>query len=251
MPVLVLIRHGQSVSVADRKFSGWEDTQLTKYGTQQSYRAGKILVQSHITFDAIYTSYLKRAHETATQIASALNWESPVIKTDWRLNERHYGALQGQLRAEATKTYGTESIKIWRRNFRGRPPKLSVEHPSHPRNSEKYKDVAPDLLPSTESMRDAALRANRWWMEVGAPKIEQGTNLLIVAHTASVRGITKTIENLSDDEAGSFRVPTAIPIMYRLSKDSEILQKTVLGRSLSERVHRALQRLCIELTPRK
>ena len=252
MPALVLVRHGQSISVANRKFSGWEDTRLTEYGIEQSCSAGRILAQKQLRFDHVYTSFLRRAQESAKQIISTLNCKSPpVLIEDWRLNERHYGALQGQLRTEAVQTYGMRSIQIWRRHFHGRPPALALNHPSHPRNSDKYKDIEPHLLPSTESMCDAALRANEWWAECGAPKIEHGLDILIVAHTASIRGISKTIENLTEDEAGSFRIPTAMPIVYRLSKQHEVLEKTVLGYSLGERLRRVLQRVSIELRPSK
>lgn len=237
------MRHGESESVQAKRFSGWEDVGLTAQGEAQSHRAGKVLARHKIEFARVYTSRLERADATLRIVLDHLNKPHTMITREWRLNERHYGALQGIDRKCAVDRYGAEHIIQWRRNYTARPPALSIESENHPRSQVKYADIPPEQLPSTESLRDAALRVEPWCKDVLLAELKADLNVLVVAHTASIRGITRVLEQLDDATTERFRIPTATPVVYELDASLENFRKYPLDKGLPEVWRRVKNRL--------
>ncbi len=240
---LVLLRHGESVSVREKKFSGWDDVPLSDRGLLQAERAAQALLRSSMVFEQVYTSYLMRAADSLKPIAEALKLDDHLISREWRLNERHYGILQGQYRHDTVIRYGADAIISWRRDYRTRPPEMPVVHPGHPSKDPKYSHIPIDMLPSTESLEDAAIRIEPWWEEFAKKDLMAGKNVLVVAHTASIRGITRIVENLNDEQAAAFRIPTASPVVYKLTPELDVVAKYRVDRSISEVWRRFLSKI--------
>ncbi len=226
---LVIIRHGESLWNKENRFTGWVDVDLSEKGIEEAKSAGVYLKNSGFTFDVAYTSVLKRAIRTLWFVMDNLDlmW-IPVIRS-WRLNERHYGALQGLNKSETAKKYGDEQVKIWRRSYSTRPPLLDESDERFPGFESRYANVDKSLLPKGECLEDTIARVMPLWNEQIAPDIKNGKNVLIVAHGNSLRALVKFLDKMSDDEILNFNIPTGIPIVYELDKNLEPTKRYFLG----------------------
>ena len=194
---LVLVRHGQSVWNLENKFTGWTDVELSKQGILEAKEAGKILKEKGFRFDLAFTSVLKRAEDTLGYILKEMREENIEIRRSWKLNERHYGALQGLNKDETREKYGAKQVLLWRRSTDVRPPKLEEDDSRYPGNDEKYKDLNKDELPKTENLLDTIKRVLEYWNSDIKPEIESGKRVIIVAHGNSLRGLIKYLDNIS------------------------------------------------------
>jgi 2,3-bisphosphoglycerate-dependent phosphoglycerate mutase len=222
---LVLLRHGKTEFNIEKKFCGWTDIELGKTGEKEAKEAGKLLAENNYTFDVFYTSFLKRAIQTTwiIQQQTDLMW-TPLITT-WRLNERHYGALQGIKHEEMEKKYGKEQVFLWRRSYKTKPPQLEKTDPRNPANETKYKNLKPTQIPLGESLEDTVKRVIPYWKKEIAPNIKKGKKILISAHGNSIRALVKYIENIPDDEIPKVEIPTAKPIIYELDNNLKLIKK--------------------------
>ena len=216
MVKLVLVRHGQSEWNLENKFTGWTDVDLTEKGTEEAKNAGKMLKEKGFHFDMAFSSVLKRANKTLDYILKEMNQEDIEIKKNWRLNERHYGALQGLNKSETKDKYGEEQVFLWRRSTDVRPPELSVEDPRYPGNDPKYKDLTEAELPKTENLLDTIDRVMDYWNSDIKKELEKGKDIIIVAHGNSLRGLIKYLDNIPDDEITGLELKTGNPICYEL-----------------------------------
>jgi 2,3-bisphosphoglycerate-dependent phosphoglycerate mutase len=225
---LVLLRHGKTEFNIEKKFCGWTDIELGKTGEKEAEEAGKLLAENNYTFDIFYTSFLKRAIQTTwiVQQQTDLMW-APLI-TSWRLNERHYGALQGIKHEEMEKKYGKEQVFLWRRSYKTRPPQLEKTDPRNPANETKYKNLKPTQIPLGESLEDTVKRVTPYWNKEIVPNIKKGKKILISAHGNSIRALVKYIENIPDDEIPKIEIPTAKPIIYELDNNLKPIKKYYL-----------------------
>lgn len=211
---LVLVRHGESVWNKENKFTGWTDVELSDNGISEAHKAGQILRENNFTFDIAYTSVLKRAIDTLNIILKELNLNVP-IKYNWRLNERHYGALQGLNKDETRQKYGEEQVKLWRRSSDIFPPELSFDDPRYPGNDPKYKDLAENELPRTENLNATIKRVIEYWnSDIKEDVLNK--NVIIVAHGNSLRGLIKYLDNISDNDIINLEIPTGVPLIYEL-----------------------------------
>jgi len=226
---LVVVRHGESVWNKDNRFTGWKDVDLSEKGVREAQKAGKILKQNGFTFDIVYTSCLTRAIKTLNYILDEmrLHWV-PVIK-EWRLNERHYGGLQGLNKIETAKKHGEAQVKIWRRSFDTPPPQMSPNDPEHPVNDPRYADVDPNLLPGGESLKDTAARFMPLWNQKISRDLTAGKKILIAAHGNSIRALVMYLEVLSPAEIMEVNIPTGIPLVYKLDENLKLISKEYLG----------------------
>lgn len=213
---LVLVRHGQSKWNLENRFTGWTDVELSEQGKNEAIEAGKILKEQGFHFDLAFTSVLKRAEDTLEYILKEMNEENIEIKRNWRLNERHYGALQGLNKAETAKKYGDEQVLLWRRSTDVRPPELSEDDERYPGNDPKYSDLSKDELPKTENLIDTIKRVIEYWKSDIQPELEKGKNVIIVAHGNSLRGLIKYLDNMSDSDIMKLELQTGNPICYEL-----------------------------------
>lgn len=216
MKKLVIVRHGQSRWNLENKFTGWTDVGLSEKGIQEAKNAGIILKKLDYTFDIAFTSVLKRANDTLYYILDELNERNIPIEYSYKLNERHYGALQGLNKDETKAKYGEEQVKLWRRSANVRPPKLTKEDPRYPGNDPKYKDLTKEELPLTENLIDTIKRVTEYWKSDIAPIIKKNKKVIIVAHGNSLRGLIKYLDNLSNDEVIKLEIDTGRPICYEL-----------------------------------
>ena len=212
---LVLVRHGQSVWNLENKFTGWTDVELSEKGIEEAIQAGKLLKEEGYTFDVAYTSYLKRANDTLDYILKELNEDIP-INYSWRLNERHYGALQGLNKDETKEKYGEEQVHLWRRSADVRPPELSIDDKRFPGNDPKYKDLKENELPRTENLIDTINRVIEYWNSDIKKDLLNGKKVIIVAHGNSLRGLMKYLDDLSNEEVMKLEIATGRPICYEL-----------------------------------
>lgn len=226
---LVLIRHGESEWNKLNLFTGWTDVELSEKGVEEAKEGGKALVAAGFDFDICYTSYLKRAIHTLQFVLDALdrNW-LPIVKT-WRLNERHYGGLQGLNKAETAEKYGEEQVKIWRRSFDIAPPVLAEDDPRCPYLQTPYRGVEQTALPRTESLKDTIGRAVPYFESVIKKDMLAGKRVLIAAHGNSLRALIKYFEHLSDEEIMQVNLPTGVPLVYEFDDNFNVLSKTYLG----------------------
>lgn len=216
MKKLVIVRHGQSLWNLENKFTGWTDVGLSDKGIQEAKDAGKLLKEKRYQFDLAFTSVLKRANDTLYYILDELNERDIPIKYSYKLNERHYGALQGLNKDETKEKYGEEQVKLWRRSADVRPPELTIDDERYPGNDPKYKDLTKEELPLTENLIDTIKRVTEYWQSDIAPVIKEGKNVIIVAHGNSLRGLIKYLDNLSNDEVIKLEIDTGRPICYEL-----------------------------------
>ena len=224
---LVLCRHGQSDWNLKNLFTGWQDVDLTEKGIQEAVDGGKLLKELGYDFDIAYTSVLKRAIRTLWLMLDELDlmW-IPVVR-DWRLNERHYGALTGLNKAETAAKYGDEQVHIWRRSYDIPPPELDLDDDRHPANDLRYHGI--EGLPASESLKTTLERVKPCWDDVIAPDLRAGKNVLIAAHGNSLRALVKMLDNVSDEEITGFNIPTGIPLAYELDDDLNPISSDFLG----------------------
>ena len=226
---LVLLRHGQSTWNLENRFTGWIDVPLSDLGREEAVTAGRQLKQAGIKPDVVHTSLLLRAIDTA-QIALAemgLTWLP--VKRSWRLNERHYGALQGLDKAETAARHGEEQVQAWRRSYDIRPPGLRPGDPDNPASDARYRDLAPDLKPATECLKDVVERMLPYWYDAIVPDLRDGRRVLVSAHGNSLRALVKHLDGISDDEIVELNIPTGVPRVYELGPDLEVLGADYLG----------------------
>ena len=214
---LVLVRHGQSEWNLENRFTGWTDVELTEQGMKEAKEAGIALREQGFHFDLAYTSVLKRAEHTLDLILKEMGEENIEIKRNWRLNERHYGALQGLNKDETKEKYGAEQVLLWRRSTDVRPPELDVTDSRYPGNDPKYKDLTEDELPKTENLIDTIKRVTQYWNSDIEKSLKEGKNVIIVAHGNSLRGLMKYLDNISDEDIIKLEIQTGNPICYELA----------------------------------
>ena len=224
---LILLRHGESQWNLENRFTGWKDVSLTKTGIKEATFSANQIVKENLKIQSIYTSLLKRATETASIVTKVIGFPENNIKYDWRLNERHYGALQGLNKSETAKKYGENQVQIWRRSYDIPPPLMLESDERHPRFNEKFKNINCDL-PSGESLKNVVDRLKPFWEQYVNNIIQNGGNHLIVAHSNSLRAIVKVLDQLSDEEIMSINIPTGVPLVYTLDIDLNVLTKEYL-----------------------
>ena len=229
MHKVVLLRHGQSTWNLDNRFTGWTDVDLSDQGRQEAAAAGKLLKEEGFEFDLVYTSVLKRAIRTMQIAMDELDQMWVPVVRNWRLNERHYGGLQGLNKAETAAKHGEEQVKIWRRAFDIAPPELEESDPRFPGHDRRYADLAKEQLPRTESLKDTIARVVPYWTEVIAPQVAAGKRVIIVAHGNSLRALVKYLDGISDADIISLNIPTGIPLMYELDANLKPLASRYLG----------------------
>ncbi|MRJ06657.1 MAG: 2,3-diphosphoglycerate-dependent phosphoglycerate mutase [Epsilonproteobacteria bacterium] len=223
MGILVMVRHGKSVWNKENRFTGWVDVDLSEEGIEEAKRAGNILKKSGIRFDVCYSSYLKRAIKTGIIILRELDQLYLPHLKDWRFNERHYGALTGENKAEAKARLGEEKFLLYRRSYDVPPPPLDENSPYHPKNDPKYAHLPPELLPSSESLKDNQRRAMEAFYSQIAPRLVEGENVLLTAHGNTIRGMVKALEGISDEDIVKFEVATGVPRVYEFDNNLQIL----------------------------
>ena len=226
---LVLLRHGESTWNKENRFTGWTDVDLSDKGREEAREAGRLMSAEKYEFDVAYTSVLKRAIRTLWIALDELDMMWIPVYRSWRLNERHYGGLQGLNKAETAAKYGDDQVKIWRRGYDTPPPPLTYEDPRHPSHDRRYADLKRGVIPLTESLKDTVARFLPHWHEVIAPDIKAGKRVLIVAHGNSLRALVKYLENIPDDKIVELNIPTGIPLVYSLNEDLKPLTKYYLG----------------------
>jgi 2,3-bisphosphoglycerate-dependent phosphoglycerate mutase len=222
---LVLLRHGESVWNKENRFTGWTDVDLSENGVKEAENAGKLLKEKGFTFDVSFTSVLKRANRTLEIVLKEMNLNIPV-NYSYRLNERHYGALQGLNKDEMRKKFGEEQVHIWRRSYDVRPPKLTKDDERYPGNDPKYKDLTQEELPLTECLKDTLERVLPYYNNEIKKHLENKENVLVVAHGNSLRSIIKYLENISDDDIMSVEIPTGVPYVYELDDQDKPITDT-------------------------
>ena len=229
MTKLVLVRHGESEWNKLNLFTGWTDVDLSEKGHEEAKAAGRLLKAEGYDFDVCYTSYLKRAIHTLNHILDEMDrvW-LPVIKT-WKLNERHYGALQGLNKSETAEKYGEEKVKIWRRSFDVKPPELDVADERNPANQAIYASVDPKLLPLTESLETTIERVIPYYEEVIKKDMKAGKRVIIAAHGNSLRALVKYLDNMSKEDILGVNIPTGVPLVYEFDDDFKVIRKYYLG----------------------
>ena len=224
---LVLLRHGESVWNKENRFTGWTDVDLSENGVKEAEKAGKLLKEKGFTFDVSFTSVLKRANRTLEIVLKEMNLNIPV-NYSYRLNERHYGALQGLNKDEMRKKFGEEQVHIWRRSYDVRPPELTKDDERYPGNDPKYKDLTQEELPLTECLKDTLERVLPYYNNEIKKHLENKENVLVVAHGNSLRSIIKYLENISDADIMSVEIPTGVPYVYELDDNLNIKEKYFL-----------------------
>ena len=226
---LVLLRHGESIWNQENRFTGWTDVDLTDKGREEAREAGRLLAAEKFEFDIAHTSVLKRAIRTLWIVQDEMDlfW-IPVLRS-WRLNERHYGALQGLNKSETAAEHGEAQVKIWRRSYDIAPPPLTPADPRHPSRDRRYASLSPQELPLTESLKDTVARFLPYWHQAIAPDILAGRKVLIAAHGNSLRALVKYLDHVSEEEIVELNIPTGIPLVYLLNEDLKPLQKFYLG----------------------
>jgi 2,3-bisphosphoglycerate-dependent phosphoglycerate mutase len=229
MHKVVLLRHGESVWNKENLFTGWTDVDLSEKGVEEAREAGRVLKNQGFTFDIAYTSLLKRAIRTLWIVLDEMDlmW-IPVIR-DCRLNERHYGALQGLNKAETAAKYGEEQVKVWRRSYDVRPPALEESDPRYPGHDPRYRGLTKAQLPRTECLKDTVARFLPSWHDVIAPNIKSGKSVLITAHGNSLRALVKYLDNVPDEQIVGLNIPTGMPLIYELDGDLKPLKHYYLG----------------------
>ena len=226
---LVLLRHGESQWNLENRFTGWTDIDLTGKGISEAKSSGQLLKNKGFQYDLIYTSLLKRAIRTMDICHNEMELKDVPVKYDWRLNERHYGTLQGLNKAETAKKYGENQVLIWRRSYDIPPPPLTLDDKRHPQFDDKYSNVDPSELPASECLKDTANRFLPFWHESIAPSIQSGKRVLIVAHGNSLRALVKYLDHISDENIVRVNIPTGVPLIYELDNQLNPIKHFYLG----------------------
>lgn len=245
MKKLVLLRHGESIWNKENRFTGWSDVDLTPQGIDEAVEAGRTLKKEKYVFDVAYTSVLKRAIRTLwlTMEEMDLMW-IPVYRS-WRLNERHYGALQGLDKTETAQKHGMQQVHIWRRSYEVRPPALAPDDPRYPGKDPRYADLKPKEIPLTECLKDTVERFLPYWHEFIAPTVRAGKRVLICAHGNSLRALIMYLDNIPGEEIAKLNIPTGIPLVYELEDDLTSIRHYYLGDP--EKVKKATQKVADQL----
>ncbi|MFX1588225.1 MAG: 2,3-diphosphoglycerate-dependent phosphoglycerate mutase [Promethearchaeota archaeon] len=239
MHVLVLLRHGESTWNKENRFTGWTDVDLSDKGIEEAKKAGQLLKQEGFTFDIAYTSVLKRGIRTLWIVLDEMDLMWIPVYKHWRLNERHYGALQGYYKSEMAKKLGEEQVLIWRRSYDVPPPALKTSDPRYPGNDPIYKDLDPKDIPITECLKDTVERFLPYWHEIIAPVVKSGKKVIISAHGNSLRALVKYLDALSEEEVVNLDIPTGIPLVYELDDELKPINNYYLGDP--EEVKKAIQ----------
>ncbi len=229
MKKLVLLRHGESEWNRQNRFTGWTDIDLSVQGVIEAEKAGDILKDNNFTFDIAYTSVLKRGIRTLWIVLDKMDLMWIPVFRSWRLNERHYGALQGFYKSKLAAELGEEQVLIWRRSYDTPPPVLKTSDPRYPGNDKRYKDIESKDIPLAECLKDTVERFLPYWHDTIAPTIKSGKNVLISAHGNSLRALVKYLDNVSEDEIVKLNIPTGIPLIYELDDDLKPIQHYYLG----------------------
>ncbi len=229
MKKLVLLRHGESQWNLENRFTGWTNVDLTQKGAEEAKKAGELLNQEGIEFDVVHTSLLKRANRTMEICIDEMGLSKVPKKFDWRLNERHYGTLQGLNKAETAEKHGDEQVLIWRRSYDIPPPELDYNDERHPRFDKLYSEITTDLLPNSESLKDTVKRFMPYWYDIINPEIEEGKRVLIVAHGNSLRALVKYLDQISDEDILKLNIPTGVPLVYELDESLKPIKSYFLG----------------------
>jgi 2,3-bisphosphoglycerate-dependent phosphoglycerate mutase len=222
MSTLVIVRHGESTWNQQNLFTGWHDVPLSPAGVEEARRAGQRLREANLWFDVAHTSLLDRAVTTANLALAELGQPWLPVQRHWRLNERHYGALQGLDKAQTAAQHGPEQLNQWRRSYDVPPPPVATDSPEHPINDRRYRLLAPDVLPATECLRDVVARVLPYWHDVIVPQLRAGLTVVVVAHGNSLRALLKHLEAVSDDAIAEVNIPTALPRVYELNDRLEL-----------------------------
>ena len=225
---LVMIRHGQSQWNLENRFTGWKDVDLSEQGVQEATQAGEQLKKDGFTFDIAYTSYQKRAIKTLNIVLEQIDELHIPVKKSWRLNERHYGALQGLNKAETAQKYGDEQVHIWRRSYDVPPPALEEDDERNVKFDPKYKELSPEQLPKGESLKDTIARVIPYWDSDISKDIEDSKNVIIAAHGNSLRALIKYLLNIGDKEILDLNLPTGVPLIFEIDKDLKITKSPEL-----------------------
>jgi 2,3-bisphosphoglycerate-dependent phosphoglycerate mutase len=226
---LVLVRHGQSTWNLENLFTGWVDVDLTELGRTEAREAGRLLKAEGFEFDLAFTSVLKRAIRTLWIVLDEMDLMWLPVERSWRLNERHYGALQGLDKAQTVAKHGAEQVKIWRRSYDVPPPALALDDERHPRFERRYAALKANELPAAESLKTTLDRVLPYWNNRLAPELKAGRNVLVVAHGNSLRALVKMLDNMSNEEIIEFNIPTGVPIQYELDDSLKPLSRRFLG----------------------
>jgi 2,3-bisphosphoglycerate-dependent phosphoglycerate mutase len=229
MPRLVLLRHGQSTWNQENRFTGWTDVDLSDLGRTEARAAGQLLREAGDVFDIAYTSVLKRAIRTCWMVLDELDQMWIPVENSWRLNERHYGALQGLNKAETAARHGDAQTHLWRRSYDIPPPPLARDDPRHPSHDPRYAALRPDDQPATESLKDTVARFLPFWNGTIAPAIQRGQKVIIVAHGNSLRALVKHLDGISDAAIADLNIPTGIPLVYDLDAALKPIKRFYLG----------------------
>jgi 2,3-bisphosphoglycerate-dependent phosphoglycerate mutase len=226
---LVLLRHGESIWNKENRFTGWTDVGLTKKGEQEAIEAGKLLKKEGYIFDIALTSVLKKATKTLDIVLEEMGLTDILIEKSWRLNERHYGALQGLNKSETAKKYGEEQVYLWRRSYDVRPPELTKDDERYPGKDPLYQDLKKEEIPLGESLKDTETRVLHCWQEKIAPAIKSGEKVLISAHGNSLRALVKYLDNIPSNKIAELNIPTGIPLIYELDENLKPIKHYYLG----------------------
>jgi len=226
---LVLLRHGQSIWNLENLFTGWIDVDLSAQGLEEAKEAGRLLKAEGIPFDLAFTSVLKRAIRTLWITLDELDMMWLPVERSWRLNERHYGALQGLDKAQTVARHGAEQVKIWRRSYDIPPPPLATDHPQHPRFERRYAGVPAGEIPASESLKDTLARVLPFWNGRIRPELEAGRNVLVAAHGNSLRAMVKMLDGISDADIVELNIPTGVPLLYELDAKLQPVSSRYLG----------------------
>ena len=229
MKKLVLLRHGESTWNRENRFTGWTDVPLSEKGIQEAKEAGRLLREGEYTFDIAFTSVLKRAIKTLWIALEEMDLMWIPIQNSWRLNERHYGALQGLNKAETAERHGMEQVQIWRRSYDIPPPPLTKDDERYPGKDPRYMLLKPEEIPSTESLKDTVARFLPYWHETIAPTVGEGKRVIIAAHGNSIRALVKYLDNITDADIVGLNIPTGIPLVYELADDLKPIRSYYLG----------------------
>ncbi len=226
---LVLIRHGESTWNLENRFTGWTDVDLTPTGVEQAKNAGRLLKAEGYEFDLAYTSVFKRAIHTLWHAMDEMDRQWLPVTNSWRLNERHYGALQGLNKAETAKKFGDEQVLVWRRSYDTPPPSLEASDPRCERGDRRYETLAPGEVPLTECLKDTVARVLPFWNESMAPAIKAGKRVLVAAHGNSIRALVKYLDGIADADIVGLNIPNGIPLVYELDADLKPIRSYYLG----------------------
>jgi len=240
MHTLVLLRHGESTWNQENRFTGWVDVDLSEKGLAEARAAGQLLNARGFTFDLAFSSLLKRAIRTLWIVQDEMDLLWLPVARSWRLNERHYGALQGLNKAETAARHGDAQVKIWRRSYDTPPPPLTVDHPQYPGRDRRYAGLAPADLPLTECLKDTVERFLPYWHETIAPAIRNGNRVVIVAHGNSLRALVKYLDGISDDDIVELNIPTGMPLVYELDADLKKISSRYLDEEAAKKAAAAV-----------